>query len=297
MSTNKLDIRHSERSPRIDYKILNNTGEKVIIQPETQMENHSISSDNNLTIKETTLTDITSNLENLKVNTNKMEGNGQNSENKEPSDNSAQIHSLVSKYSVAKDEIDDFIDENPINMTTVFVSDIDTCIDTITKLRTDFRITCKQIHTHVQIYKLEYNYSKEIEVVLNNIKEYIIHAKERKLEIRQSDKDLEMAEKSSKLKKDAEESVQKQQAAKFLINEVSRITKDLHSEFSKDRDGEIQDEEVSRRKEVLPTNLIKLDQLSTKFQLCLELIPDDYEEKDTIISFISRVRQCHVGRW
>ena len=40
MSTNKLDIRHSERSPRIDYKILNNTGEKVIIQPETQMENH-----------------------------------------------------------------------------------------------------------------------------------------------------------------------------------------------------------------------------------------------------------------
>ena len=287
MSTNKLDIRHSERSPRIDYKILNNTGEKVIIQPETQMENHSISSDNNLTIKETALTDITSNLENLKVNTNEMDGNGQNSENKEPSNNSAQIHSLVSKYSVAKDEIDDFIDENPINMTTVFVSDIDTCIDTITKLRTDFRITCKQIHTHVQIYKLEYNYSKEIEVVLNNIKEYIIHAKERKLEIRQSDKDLEMAEKSSKLKKDAEESVQKQQAAKFLINEVSRITKDLHSEFSKDRDGEIQDEEVSRRKEELPTNLIKLDQLSTKFQRCLEIIPDDYEEKDTIITQIT----------
>ena len=98
---------------------------------------------------------------------------------------------------------------------------------------------------------------------------------------------MEVAEKSSKLKKDAEELIQKQQAAKFLITEVTRITNDLHSEFTKDRDGEIQDEEVLRRKEELPSNLLKLEQLSRKFQRCLEIIPDEYEDKDVIINQIT----------
>ena len=291
MSTVELESRHSDRSTRIDYKILNNTGEKVILQSDTELETQSNSHTANKSslIKESALTDITLQLKGLKVNSETMDGSGQDSvENKEHFDNSTQImHTLDSKYSVIKDEIDDFIDENPINMTTVFVSDIDTCIDKISQLRTDFRIICKEIHTHIQLYNTEDNYSKESEVVLHNIKEYIIHAKERKLEIRQSDKDLAMTEKSIKLKKDAEESVQKQQAAKFLINEVSRITKDLHNEFSKERNEEIQDEEISRRKEDLPSNLIKLDQLSTKFQRCLEIIPDEYEDKDTIISQIT----------
>ena len=68
------------------------------------------------------------------------------------------------------------------------------------------------------------------------------------------------------------------------INEVSRITKDLHSEFSKDNDGQVPDDEISRRKDDLPSNLSKLDQLSTKLQRCLEIISDEYDEKDTIIS-------------
>ena len=88
-------------------------------------------------------------------------------------------------------------------------------------------------------------------------------------------------------KKEADGSIQKQQAAKFLITEVTRLTKDLHSEFTKDRDGEIQDEEVSRRKEELPSNLLKLEQLSQKFQRCLEIIPDEYEDKDAIINQIT----------
>ena len=83
--------------------------------------------------------------------------------------------------------------------------------------------------------------------------------------------------------KESEESTQKQRAAKFLINEVSRLIKELHAEFSKERTENVKDEEISQRKEDLPANLLKLDQLSTKFQKCLEIIPDDYEEKDAII--------------
>ena len=93
--------------------------------------------------------------------------------------------------------------------------------------------------------------------------------------------------KTHKLKKESEESSQKQRAAKFLINEVSRLTKELHAEFSKERTEDINDEEISRRKEELPANLLKLDQLSTKFQRCLEIIPDDYEDKDTVITLLS----------
>ena len=51
----------------------------------------------------------------------------------------------------------------------------------------------------------------------------------------------------------------------------------------KKRTDDVNDEEISRRKEDLLANFLKLEQLSTKFQRCLEIIPDDYEEKDTVI--------------
>ena len=281
----KYELRHSERAKRIDYKILNSSGEKIILQTNNQVKEQSSNQtvNNSSKIEESSLTDITLKMENLKVDANKFKETVQDKE----SVHSKEMYSLTSKYSVAKDEIEDFIDENPVNMTTVCISDIDSCLDTITKLRTEFRIVCKEMSTFLHMHNLDDSYSDDIETVLNSVKEYIIHAKERKSEIRRADKDLEIAEKSSKLKKEAEGSIQKQQAAKFLITEVTRLTKDLHSEFTKDRDGEIQDEEVSRRKEELPSNLLKLEQLSQKFQRCLEIIPDEYEDKDAIINQIT----------
>ena len=278
MSAERSELRSTTR---IDYKKLNTTGEKVILQADKQSEEHSYDQtvDSSSVIKESVLTDITQKMESKRDVTSKTE------ESKAVS--SKELHSLRSKYSLIKDEIDDFMDENPVNVTTVFVSDIDACLEKISKLRTDFRVACNEMNTFLLMHKIDENYSEDSEAILNNVKEYIIHAKERKLQIRQSDKDLEVAEKTNKLKKEAEESIQKQQAAKFLINEVTRLTKDLHNEFSKDRDGEIHDEEVTRRKEELPSNLLKLEQLSSKFQRCLEIIPDEYEEKDTIINQIT----------
>ena len=96
------------------------------------------------------------------------------------------------------------------------------------------------------------------------------------------------AEKSKKLKKETSENNQMKQAAVFLINEVKRITKELFTEFSKDRTEEVSDEDIVLRKEDLPANLLKLEQLSSKFQRCLEIIPDNYEGKEDIIDSLTQ---------
>ena len=48
------------------------------------------------------------------------------------------------KYQLLKEEIDDFIDENPANQSVIDIKDIDKCIDEITRLRSQFRAVCLQ---------------------------------------------------------------------------------------------------------------------------------------------------------
>ena len=196
--------------------------------------------------------------------------------------NKTQNQQLLTRYCVLKDEINDFIDENPINQSLINVLDIDNCISKISILRTEFRTICKEVSETAA----DSSYV-DSESTLALIKEYIINGNERKSSVRRLELFVSDEAKTHKLKKESEESSQKQRAAKFLINEVSRLTKELHAEFSKERTEDINDEEISRRKEELPANLLKLDQLSTKFQRCLEIIPDDYEDKDTVITLLS----------
>ena len=243
---------------RIDYKVLNSTGRKV----------EKVSPDGTIEEEIEKVTDV---LQDLPIE-------------RELKDlSNCELHKmdqqLITKYSVLNDEIQDFLDENPINLSLINVVDIDKCINNISKLRTEFRTICKEISEKDS----DKAYCKESESTFALIKEYIIHANERKSCIRRLEFNISEEEKTLKLKKESEEFTQKQRAAKFLINEVSRLTKELYGEFSKERTDDVNDEEISRRKEDLSANFLKLDQLSTKFQRCLEIIPDDYEEKDTVI--------------
>ena len=88
---------------------------------------------------------------------------------------------------------------------------------------------------------------------------------------------------STKARKATEEDSQKKRSAEFLVNEVHRLTAELSTEFSKDVSGDVSDEEIMRRKDDLPSNLLKLNQLSTKFQDCLEKIPESYDNKNDVI--------------
>ena len=101
------------------------------------------------------------------------------------------------------------------------------------------------------------------------------------------DKEINDSNSAIKLKKNIEENSQRKRATDFLINEVNRISNELSAEFEKECDGQVTDDEISRRKEDLPANLLKMEQLSAKFQKCLETMPDDYEDKDIRINSMS----------
>ena len=62
------------------------------------------------------------------------------SENNEKSGKMENIDSQkMMRYKLLQEEITDYMDENPTNSTLVHIKDIDTCIDEITRLRSQFR--------------------------------------------------------------------------------------------------------------------------------------------------------------
>ena len=116
-----------------------------------------------------------------------------------------------------------------------------------------------------------------------SIKEYIINAKSRATDIQKTDKYQEV------YRKENEERNQNKRAAEFLISEVTRLSSELLYEFEKECDSSVSDEEITRRKDDLSSNLLKLDQLSNKFQKCLQIIPEDFHNKeDTINGLVNK---------
>ena len=289
--SNNSDQRRSDRigqQTRIDYQILNKTGNKVekhtSAQPQlNQQENNIKPSVLSRSVEELAVLDLSQQLNQLQLQDMPKDNATETNLEENTANVSWDVISQDTRLSLIIDEIDDFIDENPVNHTIIDAGDTDECITKISQFRSEFRVIIKDLSNNLSSTDFERLYSEKSTQVLANIKEYIIHAKERKSEIRKSEKNLVATENEIKMKKTAEESSQKKQAANFLINEVIRITKELNSEFSKDSGSEVSDEEISRRKENLSANMLKLDQLSTKFQRCLEIIPDDYSNKETII--------------
>ena len=167
------------------------------------------------------------------------------------------------------------MDENPPNSTLVNIKDVDTCIDEMTRLRSQFRAIYIEFSSTLQAQVYEDEFSEDVNNTLTAIKEYIIHAKDRKSVLRMEEQENSHAEVTLKRQKEEENNNQKTRTTEFLLSEVKRLTVELKTEFSKETDGEVEDEEILRRKEDLPTTLGKMDQLSSKFQQFLETIPTD----------------------
>ena len=294
MSEKETMASNLRQKDRIDYKALNDSGQ-VILKPSSldniqsndianqgndkKSDTYSTSSANEISNDLTELTEMSNQLNDLDLSkpiTKKM--------NQHPV---SDLKYLKSNYDVLKEEIEDYIDENPTNHTIVSIDDIETCIDKITDLRTQFRQTVKQIQISVSREDFNSQFNDEITLLYAFIKEYIINAKDRKSQIRMQDKEINDSNSAIKLKKNIEENSQRKRATDFLINEVNRISNELSAEFEKECDGQVTDDEISRRKEDLPANLLKMEQLSAKFQKCLETMPDDYEDKDIHINSMS----------
>ena len=278
MSESENMASNLRQKERIDYKTLNDSGQ-VKLKPSCL--NTNMPSSVHLNQVED-VTEMSQQLNELSLS------NTLDKKASQPEiDTRTDLKSLKSTYGVLKEEIEDYIDENPTNQTIVSIDDIESCIEKITVLRTQFRQTVKQIEVSVDREQFNYQFNDEISSLYASIKEYIINAKDRKSEIRMQDKKIIDLNSAIKLKKDNEENSQRKRATDFLINEVNRISNELSEEFEKECDGQVTDDEISRRKEDLPANLLKMEQLSAKFQKCLETIPDDYEDKDLHINSMS----------
>ena len=83
-----------------------------------------------------------------------------------------------------------------------------------------------------------------------------------------SEKDSVQVDNSSKARKAAEEYSEKIRSTEFLVNKVHLLITELYTEFSKDVVNEVSEGEIMNRKDDLSSNLLKLNQLSTKFQQC-----------------------------
>ena len=270
MSENQVTTSKTRNTQRIDYKVLNDTGQSIL-------KPSSLSISNQVTIESTDIAEISLQLKELqfsKMDDKNIQGNQDSTNSK----------ILKTKYDLIKEEIEDFIDENPTNHTIINIGDVDSCVERITEYRTQFRKVSKEIQDIISTEDFNSAYSDDVTSILASVKEYIVNAKERKSEIRKQEQEINNSDNVIKIKKDIEEASQKKRSADFLINEVFRISNELLTEFTKETKREVSDEEISRRKEDLPANLLKMDQLSTKFQKCLETIPDDYENKDTQIN-------------
>ena len=118
----------------------------------------------------------------------------------------------------------------------------------ITDLRSQLRQIVKQIQIAMDTEQFKSAFMNEITSIYGCIKEYIINAKDRKAEIRMQNKEVNDANSTIKLKRDIEENSQRKRATEFLINEVNRISNELLEEFEKRCDGQITDDEISRRR-------------------------------------------------
>ena len=178
---------------RIDYKALNDSGQ-VILKPSSlddiqsnvtnpdngkKSDSYSSSSENANANELTELTEMSNQLNDLKLSksiTKKI--------NQQEMDPVSDLKYLKSNYDIIKEEIEDYIDENPTNHTIVSIDDIESCINKITDLRTQFRQTVKQIQISVDREQFNSQFNDEITLLYAYIKEYIINAKDRKSQIR-----------------------------------------------------------------------------------------------------------------
>ena len=266
---------------RLDYKELNETGCRV----EKTLD--SVNSDNTVAnpkaFQASPISSLSLQLSNLQFTEMETKKDNFQAGLAAGDDSTEEMIKLECKFSILLEEVEDHIDENPINNCTVSIEDIDSCIEKIEKLRSELRIVNRVIISNLRTDEYTTSFGPRYDKSMGEVKEYIIQAKERKQAIRKQEKDVLQNESIRKSEKDAEVASQKKRAAEFLVTEVFRLISELHTEFSKDRNNEVSNEEIARRKDNLSSNLVKLNQLSITFQRCLETIPESYDQKEETI--------------
>ena len=176
---------------------------------------------------------------------------------------------------ILQDELNDFLDENRINVNAMSAEDYDAYIERMEEYRKKYKTVERTLKKKVDATLYKDDYSMTINDALNGIKNCIMEAKSRKSQLRQTAMSFELAEKASKEQQRKETQIQSQEAAEFLVQEVFRIIAELKSEFEKTT--AVDDEELLRRKEDYSENSLQMERLSNKIQQTYQILPANYD--------------------
>ena len=221
---------------RIDYKKLNETGEKVPVEVENQEAEE--------------VAEISSLLRGISIS--------EDLQNMHQEDNmeKQKIDSLKVDESTLAEDVDDFIDENEIDQSST-LEEIDVKINRMEQLRTSYRRLHNELKTLLQeSYGDQYGSSYECK--LQMIKSFIKNANAVKKDKSEMKSKADVKQKSSKLRSDI-----------FLAQEVKTSMTHLKEVFGVDLD-EMNDGEITSRKNDLPKEINKVENLSKKVHNLLE---------------------------
>ena len=174
------------------------------------------------------------------------------------------------------EEFGDFLDENKIEVMVMNAVDFDTYVLRMEEYRKLYKNLERKIRKKVSEVNFQKRYVSSFRNALESIKACIVEAKKKKANLREKEINSVLAESSSKERERLSKRVQNKEAVDFLVKEINRLISELGLEFSKT--GEVDDEELLRRKEDYPENTLQLDRLSSKIQQVYQTIPDDYDQ-------------------
>ena len=160
------------------------------------------------------------------------------------------------------DDIDDFIDENPLDDIKSSIPDLDTAINSVENLRSLYRNKHKESVDHVGTGNYNQEEENKFKTRLDVMKKYILSARASRKLLRKCEGDA---------KTEIEE--QKKRKLKFLGDEIARSMTDLETKFSVELKDKTNDE-VSRLKN-------DLSQLSKDIQSVAKTIQAIVEAGET----------------
>ena len=220
----------SSRSKRIDYKKLNETGEKILVEDQKEVA------------------EISNLLRSISISENL------HSIHQEDNMEKQKIDLLKIDESTIAEDVDDFIDENEIDQSST-LEQIDAKIDKMEQLRTSYRRLHNELKTLLQESYGE-QYRNGYEYKLQMMKSYIKNANAVK----------QMSEMKSKA--DGKQKA-KFRSDIFLVQEVKTSMAYLEEVFGADLD-EMNDEEIASRNNDLPKEISKMESISEKLHNLLE---------------------------
>ena len=248
-------MRSSTRSKvRIDYQILNSSGEKVEKLDQSNQSEES----------ETGITELSNLLTNWSLHEPKMTDSKEGMFNK-----------LMIEESTIYDDMNDFIDENSIEDNQESLEDLDDIVSKTENFRTIYRSKHKELEACLG-EDYHNRYASTFMEQIAKLKQFITDAKNAKRALR-----------SKRDQKSNEERESKNKVIDFTINNVLSVMENLEAEVKIDIE-KTSDDELLRRKESKTSLFNTIEKLSNKIKDILEQTSLDYKRRVTTSNLTQR---------